>query len=394
MKRAATFLMLSTLIILGPALEAQVFSGSLESRLGWYWGSGDLLPQTQLLGGRLDGKVGDQDQPAAQYSGRLEVAFDPATATTSVALGEAWVKLFAGPFDLSFGNQVVAWSNTDAFWPIDVVNPVDLSLPVDPIRMPVPLGRLVYNGGFLTVDLVAQPYWVAPKLPAAPWAEASPLPATFETVDPTWENAAYGGHVKASLGLLQGLDIGLTAYRGRAYTPSSTPNFTGMVPTSVTLAYDRLTFVGADLVLAPGAGLLLKTEWGYRTLRDSSLLEPEAGAASLEGVSGFEYNLAGVQLIGEYVLDWAKGAAAGGDSLAHSAVGIGSVDIGSRLSLKAAAVHEFKGNSGMVAPQLSYTLADGLKLDCALYFFYGGADTTYGAWKDNSLGRISLKYSF
>jgi hypothetical protein len=213
-----------------------------------------------------------------------------------------------------------------------------------------------------------------------------------------WDNVAYGGHIKASLGLLQGLDLGATFYRGRSSTPRATVAVTPTGATTLTVAttidYDRLTMLGADLVLAPGAGLLLKTEWGYRTLRGSSLLEPEAGAASLQGVSGFEYNLAGVQLIGEYVLDWAKGTAAAGDSLAHSAVGIASVDIGSRVSLKAAAVHEFKGNSGMVAPQVSYTLADGLRLECDLFFFYGEADTIYGAWRNNSLGRLSLKFSF
>ncbi len=394
MKRAATFLILSALIAVGPALGAQDLSGSLESRLGWYWGKANLLPQTQIFAGSLDGKVGDQDQPVAQYSGKLEVAYDPATATTSVALEEAWIKLLAGPFDLSFGNQVVAWSVSDAFNPSDIVNPVDLSLPVDPIKMPVPMGRIVYNGNGLTVDLVTQPYWVAPKLPAEPWAASSPLPTSFEAIGSTWENTAFGGHVKASFGLLQGLDLGLTAYRGRTYTPTSTLNFTGMMQTSVTLAYDRLTYVGVDIVLAPGAGVLLKTEWGYRTLRDSSLLEPEAGAASLQGVSGFEYNLAGVQLIGEYVLNLAKGAAAVGDSLTHTVVGIASVDIGSRLSLRAAGVHEFKGSSGMVAPQLSYTLADGLKLKGELFFFYGESDTTYGDWSGNSLGRVSLNYAF
>ncbi|MEI6874564.1 MAG: hypothetical protein WCL50_05465, partial [Spirochaetota bacterium] len=194
--------------------------------------------------------------------------------------------------------------------------------------------------------------------------------------------------------ILQGLDVGLTAYRGRSYTPTSTVNFTGPYPSSVTLSYDRLTLLGADLVLAPAGSLLLKTEWGYRTVRDSSLIEPEAGAASLQGVSGFEYRLFGVQIIGEHVLDWTKGSSAEGDTLRHSAVGIVTAEIGERTTVKAAAIHEFKDQSGMVAPQVTYTIADGLQLNCALFFFYGKQGSTYGAWKDNSLGRLSLKYAF
>jgi len=379
---------------LGGFLAAQDFSGSIEARLGWYWGSKELAPLAQVFSGAVAGKVGEADQPAAQYEAGLEVSYDPATALSTPELGEAWVKFFAGPFDISVGNQVVAWGGSDVFVPSDAVNPVDLSLPVDPAKMPVPMGRLVYNGDFLTLDLVAQPYWISPRLPGAPWAQPLQISTEFAAVDPSWDNVSYGGHLKASLGLLQGLDIGLTAYRGRDYRPTATVILDASYnPVSITLSYDRLTLLAADLVFAPGGGLLLKTEWGYRTLRDSSLLEPEAGAAKVQGVSGFEYRLGGVQLIGEHVLDWAKGGAAGGDSVKQSLVGIASLDLGSRTNLKVAAIYDLDGD-GMVGPQASYTLADGLKLEGSAFLFFGASDTTYGAWKDNSLGRFSLKYSF
>jgi hypothetical protein len=259
--------------------------------------------------------------------------------------------------------------------------------------MPVPLGRLVFNGSRFSIDLVAQPFWVAPSLPTVPWVAASPLPVAVEAIGPSWENLAYGGHLKASLDILQGLDLGLTAYRGRSYSPSSTIDYTGSSGPSILLSFDRLTLVGADLVLAPGAGLLLKTEWGYRTLRDSSLIKPEPGAASLQGVSGLEYSLGGVQFIGEFVLDWAKGSVVTGDSLDHSLVLIATTTAGSRLSLKLAGIYK-SDRSGMIAPQLSYTLADGLQFDCGIFWFLGTSDSTYGAWADNSLGRASLTYSF
>jgi hypothetical protein len=410
MKKALLFPTIAMALALADTvgLAAQDFSGSLEARLGWSWKAAELLPLSQVFTGGIEGAVGEQDLPAARYSGRLEVSYDPASAATSVELGETWAKLFAGPFDISLGNQVVAWSNSDAFWPSDVVNPMDLSLPVDPVKLPVPMGRILYNGKGLTIDLVAQPFWRPSLLPGSAWQPAPSLPAGMTVTGQTlvdnrpasvWDNAAYGGHIKASLGLLQGFDIGATFYRGRLPTPRATvdllPTATpGSYTVATTLDYDRFNLIGADMLLAAGGGLLLKTEWGYKTLRDTSILEPEAGAASIQGVSGFEYRLGGVQLIGEYVLDWKKESAAEGDSLAHSAVGIASMDIGSRLNLKAAAIHEFKGTSGMVSPQLSYTLADGLKLSCAAFFFYGAADTTYGAWEGNSLGRVSLKQSF
>ncbi|HUX37303.1 MAG TPA: hypothetical protein VMV44_05310, partial [Rectinemataceae bacterium] len=323
----------------------------------------------------------------------LDIAYDPSTASAVAELGESWVKLFVGPFDISAGNQVLSWGSTDAFTPSDVVNPQDLSIPVDPVKKAVPLGRLVYNGDILTLDLVAEPFWVAPTLPGSRWTPVSPLPTTIDPVGISWDNVSYGGHAKLSLDLLEGLDIGFTAYRGRSYTPTATLTFPGG-SSAITLDYDRLTLLGADAVLVPGGGLLLKTDWGYRTLRDSNILEPQAGAASLQGVSGFEYRIGQLQLIGEYVLDWSKGSAAAGDTIGHSLVGIASMDLGSRIGLKIAATHEFTGDSGLIAPQLSYTLADGLQLKGDMFFFYGASGTTYGAWRDNSLGRLSIKQSF
>jgi len=273
---------------------------------------------------------------------------------------------------------------------------------VDPVRMPVPLARVAWNGGPVSLDLVAQPWWVAAAMPAARWLPTNPLAApgfTLTYVDDRpaldWENVAYGGHLKASLDLLQGLDLGATFYRGRLSTPRAVATITGMSSAVIALEYDTATVAGADLVLAPGAGILLKTEWAYTTLRDTDFLEPEAAAASLEGVSGVEYSIGSFRVIGEYVYDWTKGDTAAGDITRHTAVLIVSGDIGSRLSLRVAGIYDFTDDgSGMVTPQVTYTLADGLSLSCVSFFFMGDSTTRYGAWKDNAVGRIALKYSF
>lgn len=394
MRRGLFFLTLATIIALGSPVAAQDFNGSLATALGWYWGSAELIALPQSFVAKLGGTIGDPDAPAAQYSAKLKVDYDPGTAAAGLGLGEAWIKLFAGPFDLSFGNQAVAWGSTDVFTPSDVANPKDLSLPVDPVKIPVPLARLVLNGSSFSVDLIAQPFWVAGINPGSRWVAAPPFtPTGPAAVETTWANVGYGGRIQASLGLLQGLDLGLTAYHGRSPTPTATLTYTGPFPTGITLSYDPFTLLGLDATLAPGGSLILRTEWGYKTLRDTSLLEPEAAAASLQGVSALEFRLGQVQLIGEYVLDWAKDPQGAGDTIDQSIVAIVSWEGGGRASLKAAGIYKFDGG-GTIAPQFSYTLADGLKLDCGLYFFFGASDSTYGAWKDNSLGKLSISYSF
>lgn len=389
-----------------PAIGAQDFSGSLLTRLGWHWSASDLAPETQVLEAGVEGKMGGEENPSGQYRARLRLDYNPVGATTAAALGEAWIKLYEGPFDLSFGNQLVAWSVSDAFSPSDVVNPLDLNLPVDPEKIPVPLARAVFSAGAFSLDALAQPFWVAGELPGSPWVQAYPagVPVTPHSPSFAWENVAYGAHAKASFELLDGLDLGATFYRGYRSTPRPVIHLDQSYQlVGVDLVYDRQTVLGADLVLAPGGGLLLKAEWVYTSLNDSSLLEPVADKAAVEGVSGLEYRLGPVQLIGEHVLDWARNS--GGDELRQSAVLILSSDLGTRLSAKLAAVYDFSGSgAGMVTPQLSYTLADGLSLGAKAYVFFGDAgasyralgvtEPSYGSWKDNGLGRISLSYAF
>jgi hypothetical protein len=290
------------------ALGALDFSGFVEARSGWYWGSDEFAPMTQVVEARVDGKVGDAEAPKAQYHASADLEYDPSTNQTSAKLGEAWIKVFVGPLDLSLGNQIVAWSISDGEYPSDVVNPWDYSLPVDLEKIPSPMGRAVINGNSFSIDLVAQPYWTRGILPGSRWATPSQSMlaslaykgANDEKPNLTWDNVGYGGHAKASFELLQGLDLGLTFYRGRSSSPTGVVlEYSGMYPSAYHYAFDHSTLFGSDLTLSPGGGLLLKTEWTYTTFADTDILEPEAGKASAEGVSGFEYTIGEAQLEGE-----------------------------------------------------------------------------------------------
>jgi hypothetical protein len=211
--------------------------------------------------------------------------------------------------------------------------------------------------------------------------------------DFSWDSVGYGGHVKASFELLQGLDLGATFYRGRSSSPTGLAlTYSSGYPSGYYYVFDRSTLVGADLTLSPGAGLLLKSEWGYTTLDDTDILSPEDGKASVEGVSGFEYTIGTAQIEGEYVLDWTKGAA---EAFTHEAIGIFTWSIDDRTDVELAGDCEFSGKGGyMLSPQGSYTIADGLKAGFKAYFFFGDKATTYGSYSSNDLATLSLKYSF
>jgi hypothetical protein len=391
------------------ALFAQGFSGSIESGMGWWLQSEDLLSLPQTFEGKVEGKIGNPETPSARYSAQIRTAYDTASAATQVSLGEAWITSYVGPFDLSVGNQLVAWGSTDVFNPIDAVNPRDLALPIAAEKKPVPLGRAVFNGRGFSVDMVVVPFWTGSDLPAARWQGGSPSPPAGIVIDSltvigatspkaAWGNLQFGGRFQATLGWFQGFDLGLTYYRGLGATPTASVVMTptgvpGHYDEVIALAYDRYSLAGLDAVLAIDGGLLLKAEGSYKVLGDGSWLNPEAGSASAEAVASCEYTLAQVTAVGEFVLDWSKGLPGYGDSCGKTLVAMVSASPGSRWSLKGLGILNLDG-SGLASPQAIFTIADGLKAEMKAFAFFGASSTKYGIWRDNALAEISLKYSF
>lgn len=413
MNRALLLAAALALCLACPSIFAQTFSGSLKSDLGSYFNSRDILSFSQdfpqEVEGKVEGKVGNPDAPDAQYSATLRVYFDPTTAATTLLLREAWLKAFLGPVDLSIGNQIVAWGSTDIFTPVDVVNALDYTLPLSPEKIPEFMGRAILNGQGFSVDLVFVPFWNGDILPGPRWfGSGFPLPpgVSLSIVNsppaPSWDNVQFGGRFQASLDWFQGVDVGLTYYRGFNTLPANAFSFGSVNSQTVTLTptatpgqfiavYDRYNLVGVDGDVALGSGLLLRTEFGYKTFNDTNFLNPDPGSAAAEWVAACEYTFLGIKTIGEFALDWMKGAP--DDTYLKTFVLIASTDLDSRSSLKGVGAWNLDG-SGFVSPQFSYTIADGLQAELEAYFFLGGASTMFGQFNNNNYGEVSVKYAF
>ena len=389
-------------------VSAQTISGSIESGFGALFGKDALVarPTVSTLG--LSGVIGPMDAPSGRYSLSVKTDFDPISSSIGLLPSEAWVRVPLGPLDLSVGTQTLAWGSTDLFTPVDVANARDLSLPVDPAKLPVLMARVQGSFNWFSFDLVAEPFWTADRLPDASWLPAAPsMPsgitiAGIRTVDAkpgsTWEEAQFGARIAASLGLFQGFDLGLSGFRGRKGTPVPGSR---LVPAdaplsfdlTTTLNYERFNLLGLDAVLALDGGILMKAAIGYTTLGDTPLLAPGPGLASAEGVAGIEYGIGALRLGGEYCYDWSKGVVGKSDTLANSLAMTIGAEMEGRLSWKLVGIYR-DDQSGLVSPQVSYTVADGLAAELKAYYFLGDSPSTYGQWRSNSMGVIIIKYQF
>lgn len=83
-------------------------------------------------------------------------------------LREAYVGWFGQNVDVRFGQQRIAWGNSEAFTPNDVLNARDLRerLVFDPelVNLPTPAARLDWEIGSLTLGVVAQPFFVPDRV--------------------------------------------------------------------------------------------------------------------------------------------------------------------------------------------------------------------------------------
>ena len=394
-----------------PQLGAQSLSGSLESGLGWYQSYTDLNATGPTAEVHIKGMVGSVDTPLAQYDIGGRAGWDPASQAASASLREAWVKTFVGPFDLSVGNQVVSWGSTDLFSPADVVNPQDYSLPVDKEKIPLALGRAFFNGPGITVDLVVAPFFAKSTLPAARWQSTNALTiptgvtivgksSTVDNPSTSWDNISVGGRVQGTLDVMQGIDLGFTFYKGRNTTPTITYALNptanpGQYTLTTTQSYDRFMLAGFDSVIAFDFGLLWKTELAYRVYRDASWIDPAKNDASAEAVTALEYTipLVNIKATAEAVFDWTKGDSWTDGTNQTSLVLVLSATPDPRWSWKIAGIYDLD-NSCMVSSQIGFTVVDGLVLAARGFLFFGEGSTKWGAYQNNFLYEISVKYSF
>ena len=379
----------------------QSFSGSLATRIGWWCQSDDLDPRTQYMTGKISGKIGDQENPSAQYQAELRADYDPSSEESSCSIRETWVKAFLGPVDLSIGKQLVSWGTMDVFQPLDVVNPRDYTLPSDSVNEKIPLTMLrsIYNGDRLIADLIVVPFFSESTVAASRWQANPSLPSgvtptvVVETPIDRIGNMEYGGRLQRSFDIAQGADLACTVFYGRQSTPTVDVQVTQGVSPSVLISesYRRFLMMGLDGSFAFNNGVLLKFEGNYTTYDDSSPLAPDRDCASAEGLAGWEYTIREVKTIGEFDAVWLNDGGEG--SWTETALLILSKDVGSRLACKLSGGYNFDG-SGFMAPELTYTLADGLSISGKAFAFWGDSSTKYGQWRDNNVLETTVKYSF
>ncbi len=358
---------------------------------------------------KFSGSLGAEDAPSAAFTANLRSSFDAATGATRVELGETTLTGYIAAFDISAGNLIVNWGAVDVFGVVSNLNPVDLT---SQQQIPIPAIRAVWNlSDDLRLEGVLVPGFTPSTLPAATTGATptlTPPPGvTIINQNPPLdnrpaarlENVQYGIRFSGNLALFGGSDFGVSFYGGPRHTPTVSVR---LIPTAQprqftaqpVLNYDWIHVLGLETNLSIG-DVAVRAEAAYTFTQDPDGSNLEIGNPSFAATFQAERRFGEINLTGILNTRWQRGEAGAADSFGINAGLIASAELSNRTTLSAAWVQSLTDGSGILAPQIAYTIADGFKFEGATSLNYGalGSSLNPGGVFGAQM-RFGLKFSF
>ncbi len=414
------------LALAGGALAQSVeWSGSLKTEFGYRFKGSDFTTSRSTLDLKLSTGVDDADLTA-----KFRLAYDALTNQAAFGLREAYATVYLEGLDLAVGQQVVSWGSADGINPVDVVNPRDLRMPLaDPEeqKIAVPMVKATFYPdaeGRYQVEAVLVPTFTPPILPGPEWTPPQPPPPLPPAVvgvtapetllpDPNLENVQFGVRATGNFEVLDGLDASVVLYRGFRHAPTNKkPDYiyladqdpdgnpaNGPFLLQPKLGYDRIHLIGLDfsagLSFLEVEGVVVRGEAAYAFTEDPEGTDPYVANPFAQAVLGAEYTWEnGLYTELQLIEDYQKGDLGGEDAWTTRLMLTSRYEFDERWRAEGVWLHNLKDGSGLVAPRVRYTFADGVTGTATLLTLYGAEGTELGQFRDNTQLRFDLEYAF
>jgi hypothetical protein len=386
------------------------FSGDLEAEFGVTFSDGSLPVSAARGLLELTGKVGQGFFSDATFTLSARTTYDASLGEAEMRLWEAYTTIYLGDFDISLGQQIVFWGSADVQNPVDVINPRDLTFPLDTEKIPVPLARVVYQGlGGFRFEGVVVPIFTSAKLPDQHWQSSQEPPPGVTIIgtapvddqhpEASLDNVQFGVRVTSEVGIFDGADVSLSYFHGLRTTPTVGLNYlpqedAGAYVVQPVYRYDEYDLLGVDFSLAV-SGVGLRGEVAYTATGDPQGTNPEIQNHSLEAILGTEYTFP-TDVLGSLSIIQSYLAADQGSSATlrtKFAVQL-SYELNNRTLIETRLQQSLSDGSGVLNPNLSYTFADGVSGNLSAYLIYGNENTEFGLYRNNTQIRASLSFAF
>jgi hypothetical protein len=374
-----------------------------------------------IFSGKLNFKAGVSNADAV-------INFRLVPATSPIAIDEAYLRIYAGDFDIEGGLRKLTWGKADRAGPLDVINPLDysdLSLFIDnlndamTLKIARPLVHISWNiGSFSKLEGVFVPYYEGYRFDeSGRWTPAqienlatqlSNFPAGLVTENEaditTLDYAQAGLRFTTTIG---SSDFGIQYYYGRLPMPSLSFSFTptGPVPSALNTDYNRYHQIGLDYARVI-SGFNIRAEFAANLTDDLSGDDGAVYNPHLAWSLGFDrdlfwgvnLNLQAVETIvllhnkidGNPMIDIEAGSDITSTRITAK---LAKTFFRDELEIAVAALWGIEDMDCFVMPVLSWTKGD-VTTELSGGIFAGSEDGQFGHYHKNNFVRVRIKYAF
>jgi hypothetical protein len=388
------------------------FRGMLRSYTGVDLDTGDIPVNEQTLDVKIKG-WGDRTQITVNPYAYTGIEPQP-----EIGLREAYVDIYFDEVDLRVGKQAVVWGKAEGAFITDIVSPQDMRSFIladfTEIRKGVPAVKADWYTGPYTIEGVWIPQFVPSTPPAADSLWAQPLPSgfgsaavddqtIFETVKP--EASLYNSESFVKLSYF-GSAFNAELMGGYAWDdlPSIADadiNMGDMTVDSVTREHFRHGVVGGS-VSTTLSSVVLRSEAAVYLDKAFTKLTPAGPDIErhheVHALAGADWSLFDVALSAQYIVQYVtdyNDSLACADELSHTATFRAQHSLFSDdLTVSLFGYFGFDPYDALLRPSFSYTIEDAVELEGGVELFVGDSAGTFGAYSDNSLAYLSLRWYF
>lgn len=405
---AATLLVLSGLHAKDVELR-----GMVRSYTGASLTSVELTKNEQTVDLTLEG-WGDMTRLVVNPYAYIGIGNEP-----EIGIREAYVDVFFDNADLRIGKQAIMWGQAEGAFITDIVSPRDMRSFIladfREIRKGIAAVKADYYTGPFTFEGIWIPQFVPSSMPAQDsiWTrELSILPpGSSVTVNPaaipsmSLENSEIFGKVRYFGSSITWEIMGGYAWTDEPYVQSIAPGTT--TDFIANQAFGRYAVAGGSFSTTIGNAVLRGEAAAYvdKPFSVKTGANPPLAVEShhqIQSLVGLDWNLWGIALSSQYILsyihDHAEGMIDQGKEVkefSHTATfRMQDTFIDDRLTAKLFTYVELDPLNALIRPSLSWSVEDGVLLEGGVELFLGDEEGTFGAYRENTMAFVSLRWYF
>ena len=333
-----------------------------------------------------------------------------------LGIREAYFDFFFANADVRVGKQAIIWGEAEGAFITDLVSPRDMRSFIladfKEIRKGVPAVKVDYYKGAFTFEGI----WVAKFIPTSMpdkdslWAKKMKAPFTNATInaptmpDANLMNSEIFGKIshfgsKANWALLGGYAFTDEPYIGKIASPA---------PFTIDQEYARYIIGGGTLSTTIGSTVLRLEAAAYFDKPFTSITPGPPPTATVEkhhqgqSLVGLDWGMLGSQMSAQYIFGYVHDHH---DKLMEQGkflkkfshtftFRVQKTFFSEQLAAKLFTYVETDPLNALIRPSLTWTIEDGVVLEGGLDLFVGDEGGTFGAYKDNSLAWMALRWYF